>query len=457
MVKLLGRPAEEEETIVQETPDVMLLGREAEPEEISDRRSKVRKAMDLSREIPARGVKAAGRGALSGLESILGLVQMPFHIAEALGGPKTAQLASVLSGGAPTQEAVRGGEKLFETLRKPLEVEDPTFAERTIERGASYLPFLFGGGIPAALGRTLGRTALAALAGETVKAMGVGPLGEAVAEVGALGVPGLAKRIIPTKKTTDLLKAGRALGMTEKELAPFVAGKGRRFLGQALGTGARIPEHAQKGVKRAYETLKKAPGEIKPEGPLYKKFPPAQQKDVFKLIGSVMEEPLTTGKLQELWVRTQKIIPSNLRKEWGSELSNFKNILRRYVGEASPDHLKQWKNLDKMYSAIKTFEKEPIPKNIMTAIKTAKAGTIFLPLLKGISGLLGVGKALAIHGTLGMASKQLMENPRLQNLFGQTLKAVKQNKKIMTLKLLEKLNKELKREGIDTEDFEEKE
>jgi hypothetical protein len=251
-------------------------------------------------------LSAGGKGLIKGAESLAAMRDPLGGIIENLfgKGPTSAQRTeSILNQVLPSQEG---------------------FAESAAERTGKILPSLaLGGG---GLARSAGGALLGGLAGQAAEESGIGPIGQAIAEILGSGAAGLGKKaILPTKSQKPLVDLARKYGLSEEQIAPAI---------QAEKKVSRLSPIAHKG-RSTTERLLKSRESI---GKIYERMAESPQAQV------PMSSQDTIGFLGDLHKEVMRL-PSQVRQHFmkdflelaqggfnGKNLMNFYQDVNHYMG-----------------------------------------------------------------------------------------------------------------------------
>jgi len=348
-------------------------------------------------------------------------------------------------------------EEAVETLL-PTDPEAP-FLEKFAERGAEILPFLLGGEV--GLGAKLGRAGLAALLGQTAEEVGVGPLGQTVAELSGLIAPGLGKKIIPTKAQREGVKMLRRRGLTEKEIAPLIPSERKRaLLGKVGAKGIRTEKAARRtrtALGNVYEQLR-TEGERLPfleaEANLtlgnaiedkLEKIPASIRKVIQEDLKDLLNKPIKANDIINFWEDINSSINWKSVADGKRKLNSLKKPLLDSLKKINPTLARDFELTNKFYSQMKKVYPNLRPTDIDKWIALGELGSL-------VGGLFKFGPKAAVP-VLGFAASRklasaMLTNPRLQNLTRQMTKALKQNKIGIAKKINDKIQKELQKEKI---------
>lgn len=358
------------------------------------------------------------------------------------------------------QKLMKGASEAREKFEKgALEEALPTqnkFLERGLERGGELFPSAAIG--PGGLIQAGVRSFLGGLGSEAIKSAGGGPLAQAVTEIMAFGMPGFGKKVIPNKSQKSLVDFARKMGLTEEEFTPLIQGKGKiGFFGKLAKKGEKSEEALQKSLdarKRIYSQLENSPLAQKPipqnvavdflneTSTLMKKLP-ANMRD--KVLADYMDfiRTLQSGKgnaaeLMNLWTDL------NYEIGQGSKgLGILKEPIENVFKKSYPGFSQDFELTRELYKRFYPISKKLKPSVTENLIDAGELGALAHGILKGKMGLLT--ELLGIE-TARRLSREMLINPRMQNLHLQMLRAANDNKfsivKSVADKMLELSNQE---------------
>jgi len=387
-----------------------------------------------------RSVASAGaKGLVRGVRSIANLAD-----------PMKTVL-SMITGKPPMEEQIQ--EQFFKEYLPSKE----GFAEDVVEKSAEFLPAMALGG-EGFIGNLL-RSVLAGTAGATAKKMGFGPKGQTVAEIAATGLPGLTKRITPTKVQKPLVDLARRMGLKEAEIAPALQSAAKQkyltpIASKSKGVQRKISA-SKEAIGNIYNTLKKAPAATKPMNQkqaqafinniaeVAKSMPMESRKRVLGDAQDLLKTGFSGEGIINFWQDLNYYIPRGERM-----LGRFKDPLEKGLRSINPQLAEDFVNTNKLFEGISSLSSKMRPK---LADQLVKGGTIY----KLVNAILDgdfkmIGKMVKYGTGLGAVQKSmssLLTNPRYQNLFKKSLEALSKNRISIANQLKDRLAKEMKDES----------
>lgn len=347
------------------------------------------------------------------------------------------------------------GEKAKEKFEKgTLENLLPTregFVENALERGGKILPTAAMSGNLIASGI---RSLLAGFAGETVKEAGGGSIAQAVGEIATLGAPGFGKNIISKRSQKDIVDFARKYGMTESELTPLLQSKKKLgFFGKMAKKGEKSEEALKKTLdarKAIYSKLEQSPSAKAPisnqvaedflneTSSLLEKLPSSVREKAFQDYMDLAKK-LKTGKanvadFMNLWTDL------NYEISQGSKgLGILKDPIENVFKKASPGFSQDFEMTRELYKRFYPVAKKLKPGISDELMDAGELGTLLYGVAKGKFGL--ITEVLGID-TARRLSREMLINPRFQNLHLQMVNALNQNKLSVAKQVFDRMMEE---------------
>lgn len=365
-----------------------------------------------------------------------------------------------------TEEATQ----FIEMLGGPGEAE--TAAGRIAGRGAEAA------GAGAGLGGGIG-TLLALLgggiAGQTAEELGAPPAVGAGVELATALLPGaVAKKLVPgAKAAKELVKRGRAIGLTERELTPLLQKEGKL---KTLGKVARKGKGVQKTLGALETKLGDAYGVIKEDArqlPRIKFDQSEKLIDKFKEINKDLKATLKASPDKESAsnfiegamnnIRRKGVKPEELINFWQDinssvnwraikggkkQLAELKKPILEVLKKSSPELTKDFELTNKLYSKFKGAQKV-LKKDLID--KWIDKGEIGLAAFGLATGNVPMLQKLATEAGVRTLSKEMLTNPYFQNLSRKLVQSLGKNKEKTTIALVRQAEKYLKKHHPDEE------
>lgn len=335
------------------------------------------------------------------------------------------------------------------------------FVEDVFERGGEILPFAASGGGAVA---PFVRSGLAGLLGETAKTLGFGPVGQAIAEIPAFGSPKFGKKIIPKKSQREIVKFARDQKLTEKQIAPLLQTerKSSGLLGKFSNRGKRAQESlelAREGRNTVFTNLKALPeSQLKPSQPaieslfqdtreLLKELPVEVGNLLENDFNKFLESGQTQGDLAILWDG----INFQFAKRGGKRLQPLKESITRIFQETSPEFAKQFELTMDLAQRFQSVTKQLTPTQASKLVEQFQLFKAPIQLALGVSTgtLPWVTGALVSEVAGKELAREMLTNPRLQNLGGQMVTAMKKSSVALAKSTWNQITREIRKSGID--------
>lgn len=341
------------------------------------------------------------------------------------------------------------GEELLErflpTYEKPLE----GFLERGGKIGASFLTGGTGGLIRKGV-----TSAIGALAGETTKQLGGGELAQEIAELSSMTAPDLAKSIPAQKVQKKVIDFLRNKGFTENEITPLL---------QSPKKLARFAKFSSKGEKTnklmrdTYEKFDNVYSSIRNEA---EKLPGLPYEKAFKFVEDFEDKLAKIPKFYKRQIKEEieDLLSSEMKFTDFMDFEQAVNArikgvqggkailgtLKKYTSKAkediSPELAGDLSLANELYGKRIEVSNHLKTKQIDDLIDLGEAATLIGGIADQNVGLLT--KALGTVGARAVAREMLI-NPRLQNISLRMLNAVKKNKIPIAQKLYDIFRQEL--------------
>ncbi len=350
---------------------------------------------------------------------------------------------------SPHEAIKRLQETPFQTREQQVDVETrkllPTkdkFIENTLEKAGKLGVQFSAGGIPNII-----RTTLAATVSEGLKAAGAPEIIQDIGEVATFIGPGLAKKITATKAQAPLVDFARKMGLSEKEITPLIQGEGKqKFLAWAAKKGGRAQRALQKSYEatgNVYDVIRASPEALKPleEGSarniiqkmekVLLESPSAQRNKIAQDFTDLKSAPLTVDSLINFFQDVNKTLGPKIGK-----LSLIKGPIIEGMKELSPKLAEDFQLTNQLFANRAKLAQRLKP-------------TLFSQVMKGIQAVklatgLAMGNIPLLYETVGesagrIAARELLINPRLQNLSRQMGVALNKGKFGIATKIADKM------------------
>jgi len=276
-------------------------------------------------------------------------------------------------------------------------------------------------------------SATRATVAEGLKELGVPGI---LADTTSLSLPSLEKKIIPTKSQKDLVMGARELGLTEEEIAPLIQSERKqKFLAKAAprrGRTKKILDKSYKALSNIYDRLENseiATKELSPENSSkilnsirdqMKKLPTEARKLVEKDFEELTAAPLTGASMTNFF----KDINYNIGNGH-KQLGILKEPLIKGFEAVSPEFASDFKITNALYSKYADINKKLKPTLVSDLFTAGQA----IRLVTGLS----LGNVPFLTEVVGehsarLLARELLLNPRLQNISNKMMSALNNNK-----------------------------
>jgi len=433
---------------------------------------KKRLSQNLSKDIES--LKNIGKGVYKGIldvpEAIGGGLRfleesLPKKVLESLGvkGVTTPSEIGFKSQGSQIQEAIQN----LQSLLPEEESEDfLTEATRRLTRSAAALP----AGVPA-FGSLLGAEAGGLTARKGAEALGVGKEGQELADIlggfaGSLK-SAFSKTLIPKNKIKKFVESARKLGLSEKEITPLIQSE------KKLGTLSKFAKKGEKTRKLfkqienklgdSYETIREKSKDLsrlpfKENKKIYQDFEKIKKdfettlaaapdkKGAIAFIDDAMKEVRNKGatpeKLINFWQDINQAVNWRAIKGGKKKLAELKKPILEALKKSSPSLAEDFEVTNQLYSKFKNVSKKLRPDLIDKWIDKGELGTAALAIATNNPSLL---KKVGTVAGASILSRELLTNPRFQNISKKLMKSIKEDKPRQINALLKIVKRDLEK------------
>lgn len=313
--------------------------------------------------------------------------------------------------------------------------EEGGFVTKSLERGLKEAPSMlaFPGGSAA---QTAIRTGLAGFLGEGAKELGAGEGAQTIAELSAYIGPDLAKRLLASGSNKEIIEYARKLGLKDAEITPLIQSD---FKQKWLSKLAARRGKTQEALSNTREALGRTYGDLRSSEAAKTALSDTQSTDLVKSLQDklfdmpdkvretisadmrdLVSKPITGDSLINFW----QDINANL-SEGTKQLSNLKDPIRNALARLNPGLANDFEWANKLYGKYQTISSRLKP-NLMTDIMGASQA---LKTLGGVTfGYYPILVEAAGEQAARTLSREMLLNPRFQNLSGKMVSAINQNK-----------------------------
>lgn len=324
--------------------------------------------------------------------------------------------------------------------------------ERGLHRAGRLAPLAATGG--EGVIAKIARTGAGALAGQIAEEVGAPDYIQSLAELSAFMVPKIGGKLQPSKSQKEAVDFLKSKGLTEREITPLIQSEKKlRRLGKFASKSEETAEtlkSAGKKLGQGFEELKETAQAKGASLPRNKMTPFFEELDKtlnkisprFKRLLKQDFEDFENSKMGfNDFVDFWQDINQTVKGQTGGRgvLNILKEPLQKGMKEIDPGLTQEFNKLNEFYSKKNKIGKILAPRQIDELLE---AGKIY-----GMIGAIASGNFGIITKLLGAVAgrnltKQLLTNPKLQNLSNQMLKSINQNKFPAALKAFSAFKKE---------------
>lgn len=351
-------------------------------------------------------------------------------------------------GGGPISAEMFG--KQLDSL---LPTQDQT-PEKFLERAGKLTPAVIGG--PESLLAKGARTALGAAGGQAIEELGGPEWLQNVAELSPGLSPKFGKNLIPKNSQKEAVAFLRGKGLSDKEITPLLQSERKlKYLSKIAkgeGKAVKLSQDISEKLGKEYETLKDKPFFMKNQdltkfddslNNVIDKINPRFSRLIENDLRDFRNQGVSTKSLIDLY---QDINATVKGQEGGKAvLGKIKPAIVEGLKKIDPKIADDFENLNKFYSKNKQFYKSIKPSAFDSFLSKSKLNYVI-----GAIAALNfpiLAKGIAIKEGSALLAREVLINPRLQNLSNQMLKSIKDNKISLTYKLFDQYKNELKKTG----------
>ena len=359
-----------------------------------------------------------------------------------------------------------------ENLAKMLDVD--TEAQTAPGRFAGRISEAVGGA--AALGAgpaPLGAIGLGAVGGQGAEELGAPAwLSSAIEVATSLTPSGFAKKLAPRAKAAkEIVKSGRGAKLTEREITPLI--QSEKKLG-TLSKLARKGEKTQKTFKKIETKLGDFRGSVVKQAEKLPPLPLSQKvklqrefRHVIKDLNTTLEasadkkKAITFIEKAMKKLRNKEATPADLVGFWpdinetidwtkmgggDQALVRIKKPLLEAIKKSSPELATEFENYNALYTKFKKASKALSPDKVDKWINKIELGAVTAAIATFNPILL---KGVATEAAIRTISKEMLTNPRLQNISMKMLRAIRNNKTATAAQLARQTQKIMKKDHPD--------
>lgn len=345
--------------------------------------------------------------------------------------------------------------------------------EEILETAGELAPFVAMG--PEGLISKGAQVATGALGKQIAKELSLPEWAQEIIGAGSMGIPGASKSLLSkgmkvSPKQEAVYNFLKSKGMTDKQITPIIQNpkKTSWFSKGAFKYEKESPfiQGIEKKNREIYNGIReqgKKSGYL--EGEALKDF----EKDFYKEFDDLSElnrgrikaaeetlfkKPITYADLLDFKIHANELIKDT---EGGkAAIGVLKGPVKRAQAKLSAPLFKEQELADKAYKGMKNFTKKMTTKNWEGVTKLGTAGKVLMGAVLLNPAMMGIGLKTAAAVAAGRyALRQMLVNPRLQNMHKKIQEALLQNKTKQALQLSELFKKELEKRLPSVKDEEE--
>jgi len=336
-------------------------------------------------------------------------------------------------------------------LNELLPTEDESYGQRAIRRGLKEAPTAMA--FPGSPIATLPRALAAGFIGEGAKDLGAPEWAQTALELTAYLGPDITKKLLEKGSNAELIAEARKLALSDEQITPLIQSDFKqKWLSKITprrGATQEALEKTKEGLQSAYgkiaegETAKAALSTesgvklIDSIEDLFEKMPSGVREKIKTDYKDLFKKDITGQSLINFW--------GDINHELGKhskQLSLLKEPIKEALNEISPELAKNFETINKLYTKFYPIAKRLEP-NLNTDIMSASKA--LGSLIGVLTGNYAVLEAAGIHFAGGQLAKELLINPRFQQIGNKMVEAIAENKYGMAKKLTDLLSHEFKK------------
>lgn len=327
---------------------------------------------------------------------------------------------------------------------------DEGFGQKALRRGLSMAPSM--AAFPGAGAQALPRSIAAGFLGEGAKDLGAPEWAQTAAELTAFIGPDITKKLLETGRSKDIVAAGRKLGLTDEQITPLMQSEFKqKWLGKIApkrGVTQKALASTKSALSEGYNTLRESSAAksalsrgssekmVESLSETFQKMPSGIRSKMKQDTLDLLNNPITGESIINYW----QDINYNLGPKT-KQLSLLKEPLKKALNDASPELAKDFELLNGLQSKYYPIASKLKPNITDDIVRAAENIGLLGSLVTGYYPHLPV--LIAEKGARQVA-KQMLINPRFQQLASKTVSAINQGKYGMVKKLADLYAHELK-------------
>lgn len=335
-------------------------------------------------------------------------------------------------------------EQFSEQLEEQIPTEDENFAQRSIRRGLKEAPTA-ALAAPAAPLAILPRAMLAGFMGEGAKDLGLPEWAQTAAEITAFVGPDITKKLLSSGSNKELIEEARKFGLTDEQITPLIQSEFKQKWLSKLSPKRGRTQTALKSTKErlseAYGTLQKSETAAqslsseasqeftKASKKILEEVPSGVRETIAKDYKDLLKKPMTGDTLINFWGDVNHAMGGNTK-----QLSLLKKPIKDALQKISPELAQDFEMINKLHS--KYYEIAGKLKPTLTSDIVSAAETIGL-FGSAVTGYYPTLVSMLTEKGARLLSREMLLNPRLQQIAKKTIESINQNKWATVSKLMD--------------------
>lgn len=327
---------------------------------------------------------------------------------------------------------------------------DEGFGQKALRRGLAMAPSM--AAFPGAGSQSLPRSLAAGFAGEGAKELGAPEWAQTAAELTAFIGPDVTKKLLETGRSKDIVAAGRKMGLTDEQITPLMQSEFKqKWLGKFApkrGSTQKALASTKAALSEGYNTLRESPAAqaslsrsdtenlVNSLSETFEKMPSAVRSKIKQDTRDLMNKPITGETLINYWQDINHNLGSKTK-----QLSLLKEPLKKALQDISPELAKDFEMLNGLQSKYYPIASKLKPNITDDIVRAAENIGLLGSLVTGYYPHLSV---ILAEKAGRQVAKQMLINPRFQQIAEKTVSAINQNKFGMVKKLADLYAHELR-------------
>jgi len=313
----------------------------------------------------------------------------------------------------------------------------------------------------------IARSTIAAMLGETAEKVGAPPIIQSLAENAALVAPRLGRKIQPKNaEQKKLIDFANEQGLTDKQIAPLLQEEStlKNFLARITPRGGRTKralEDSKKGNKQLFEALKSDPAtknhlngveQAELFNGIAEKMRKMSRSQRERIEGDYADLIGSKGTVEDVVDFYRKVNSEFDTRKEADILQTIKDPVSKALRKNNPkfaDKFNLTNDLSSRYYSInRRLKSTPITQGIEIASALRSTGQGLYGLVTGNVGFIA---ELIGENAARIVGREMLINPRFQNLSKQMVNAAKNNKLGVVSSLHNQMTRQLRKQGLDQE------